>query len=79
MDKVTKFLLKISERERNVILSLIEKISILNLAGLDVKKIKWENNLYRIRKAKIRIVFKKLEDSWIIIDINYRDKIYKDL
>jgi hypothetical protein len=35
--------------------------------------------LYRVRKWKIRIIFKKLEKSWVIIDINYRDKIYKSL
>jgi hypothetical protein len=57
----------------------MQKIKILELSSFDVKKIVWENDLFRIRKWKIRIVFKKLENSWLIIDINYRDKIYKKI
>ena len=77
MDKITKFLIRLSEKERLIILSIMEKIFILDLDWLDIKKLEWEINLFRIRKGKIRIIFKKLENSWVIIDLNYRDKIYK--
>lgn len=77
MDKITKFLLKLSEKERLLILSIMEKILILDLDWLDTKKLKWEEDLYRIRKWKIRIVFRKTKKSWLIINIDYRDKIYK--
>ncbi len=78
MDKITKFLLRLSHKERLVILSLMENIKNLNLQWIYVKKLKWEIDLYRIRKGKIRIIFRKMENSWLIIDINYRDKIYKN-
>jgi len=77
MDKITKFLLKLSAIDLENILIILEKIKKLELESIDIKKIVWEKDLYRIRKGKIRIIFKKLETSWIIIDINYRDKIYK--
>ena len=77
MDSITKFLLKLSQKERNIILNLIKKILILDLNDLDIKKLAWKENYYRVRKWKIRIVFKKEKNYWVLIDINYRDKIYK--
>ena len=78
MDKISKFLLKLSSSDLENILFILEKIKSLNLESLDIKKIVGEKDLYRIRKWKIRIIFKKLEKTWIIIDLNYRDKIYKN-
>ena len=77
MNNIDKFLLKISDFERNILLQLIEKILILNLKNIDIKKLNWNKNLFRIRKWKIRIIFKKQNNSWVILDINYRNKIYK--
>jgi mRNA-degrading endonuclease RelE of RelBE toxin-antitoxin system len=77
MDKITKFLLKLSLKERNFILEIMNKILSLDLNWLDIKKLQWEDNLFRIRKGKIRIVFKIEWKNWKIIDINYRDTIYK--
>jgi len=48
MDKISKFLEKLSFKEREVILFLLEKIVLWNLDLLDCKKLKWEENLYRI-------------------------------
>ena len=79
MDSITKFLLKLSILERNIILELIKKILILDLNNLDIKKMIWKDNLFRVRKWKIRIIFKKSENKWVLLDINYRDKIYKKI
>ena len=79
MDSITKFLIKLSILERNIILELINKILILDLDNLDVKKMVWKSNLYRVRKWKIRIIFKKEMSKWVLLDINYRDKIYKKI
>lgn len=77
MDKITKFLLKLSLKERNFILEILNKILKIDLDGLDIKKLKWEKNLFRIIKWKIRIIFKMIDWKWKIIDINYSDKTYK--
>ena len=76
MDKITKFLLKLSIKERNLILEIIGKILSLDLNWLDIKKLQWEENLYRIRKWKIRIIFSLIWSKSKIIDINYRGNIY---
>jgi mRNA-degrading endonuclease RelE of RelBE toxin-antitoxin system len=77
MDKITKFLLKLSLKERNIILILIEKILSWDIDWLDIKKLKWEDYLYRARKGSIRIIFYKKENELKLIDINYRWQIYK--
>lgn len=77
MDKITKFLLKLSIKDRNFILEIMNNIISLDLEWLDIKKLQWEKDLYRIRKWKIRIIFKIVSWNGKIIDINYRDKIYK--
>lgn len=77
MDKISKFLEKLSFKEREIILFLLEKIVLWNLDLLDCKKLKWEENLYRVRKWKIRIVFSKIWTETKIIDVNYRWQIYK--
>ncbi|MDD3303235.1 MAG: hypothetical protein PHN31_06790 [Candidatus Gracilibacteria bacterium] len=77
MDKITKFLLKLSLKERVLLLSIIQKIMFGNFIGLDLKKMEGENSLYRVRKGKIRIIFYKDSNKIKIIDINYRGQIYK--
>jgi hypothetical protein len=39
MDKITKFLLKLSKKDREIILFIMQKIKILELSSFDVKKI----------------------------------------
>lgn len=77
MDKITKFLLRLSLEERGIILNILQKILLWNIDWLDIKKLQWYKNIYRVRKWKIRIIFSKVNDKSKIVDINYRDQIYK--
>ena len=79
MDKIAKFLLKLHEKDARLIISIIEKILLRDFDWLDLKKIKWEKNLYRIRKWKIRIVF--FDDTKLIqiINVNYRKDAYSKI
>ena len=49
------------------------------IQNLDIKKLKWESNLYRLRVWKYRIIFEKHEDKLVILVINIwaRGDIYK--
>lgn len=73
MDKISKFLQKLSQKELWILLNIFEKIIQLDLEELDVKKLQWEEGLYRVRKGKIRIIFKKTKEEAKIIDVNYRN------
>lgn len=77
VSKVEKILAKLSLAEKEKVLALREKITNLDLEELDIKPVKRQNGLYRLRVGKIRIIFAKRENKGIIIKIDYRDKVYK--
>jgi len=57
MPSLKKLLSKFNREERGVLEFLIEKIVSLNWSGLNIKKLKGYQNIFRIRKGKIRIIF----------------------
>ncbi|PID84297.1 hypothetical protein CSB09_01605 [Candidatus Gracilibacteria bacterium] len=79
MDKIQKFLKKLSAKEIQILLYLLEKIKAGDTNDLDTKKLRGRENLYRVRKGKIRIIFRKEREKLIIIDVNYRGGAYKDI
>jgi len=76
-DKVTKFINSLSTDLKR---KLKEKLLLLktNPYGMkDVKKLQTpENNLYRLRLGKIRIIYKLTDQEIEIVDIDYRGNIY---
>ncbi|MFA6514280.1 MAG: hypothetical protein WCT50_03280 [Patescibacteria group bacterium] len=67
MDKITKALQSLSSREREIIKSILLKIKSNSLAGFDLKKLKNCDDIFRIRKGKLRIIFKKQNDGQCFI------------
>jgi len=49
------------------------------IAGLDVKKIKNENNVFRVRCGQIRVVYKRENKKILFISVGRRnEKTYRD-
>jgi len=67
MDKVAKFLNKLSQKERSVIKEVLEKVKFGNVANLDIKKLKGIDNCFRIRKGEIRMIYRINEKEEIIL------------
>jgi len=78
MDKISKALDKLSAKENRVIKNILLKIKNDFLAGLDLKKLKNKDDIFRVRKGKIRIIFKMKKNKQIsILAIERRsDKTY---
>lgn len=72
MDKITKALKKLSEKERSAIKQLFVKIQQKNFQNLDLKKLKGYNNIFRVRQGRIRIIFRMEEDNIFILAIERR-------
>lgn len=77
MDKIKKFLLKLTKKERALIKAILEDVLALNLKNYDVKPLKGYKGFYRLRKGGIRIAFVKEKNMGVIIAIDYRKDIYK--
>ncbi|MEK9130483.1 MAG: hypothetical protein AAB526_03775 [Patescibacteria group bacterium] len=81
MNKIAKALQKLSLKERKLIKNILLKIKADSLSGFDLKKLKNCDNIFRVRKGKLRIIFKKeVSGQCFILTVERRsDKTYKNL
>ncbi|MFH0857091.1 MAG: hypothetical protein V1860_04290 [bacterium] len=56
MDKISKALKKLSEKEREKVKEILLKLKVGVMDGLDIKKLKGHDCIYRVRKGTIRII-----------------------
>ena len=67
MDRISKFLNKLNQKERSVIKDILEKIKKGEIANLDVKKLKGASSCFRARKGEIRIIYRIDENREVIL------------
>ncbi|PIR44701.1 MAG: hypothetical protein COV10_03340 [Candidatus Vogelbacteria bacterium CG10_big_fil_rev_8_21_14_0_10_51_16] len=58
MDRIDKFLRKLDHDEALLVRDLLKRIYARAWQGLDLKKLKGYESIYRVRTRKIRIIFK---------------------
>ncbi|MBU4142006.1 hypothetical protein KKE99_03985 [Patescibacteria group bacterium] len=78
MNKFVKALENLSVKEKGQIKNILLKIKNNSLSGLDLKKLKNYDDIFRVRKGKLRIIFKRQDDGrYFILAIERRsDKTY---
>ncbi|MCK9467511.1 MAG: hypothetical protein M0P94_04260 [Candidatus Absconditabacterales bacterium] len=74
-----KELKKISKSGRTNIENLINKILLGYFDGLDITKTQGNDDLYRCRSGKYRVIFYIKQLSVIIVKVGNRGDIYKGL
>ncbi len=91
VDKITKALNKFTQKEKELVKILLLKINntppfIPPLkgegrgVGFDLKKLKGRNDIYRIRKGKIRIIYRVEDKQIYLLAIEKRsENTYKDI
>lgn len=80
IDKIKKALKKLMEKERKTMKSILIKIQNGKIQDLDVKKLRGRDDIFRVRKGRVRVVFRKSDESIAILSVERRsDKTYKDL
>lgn len=80
MDKIAKALQNLLPKEREALKVILLKIQSDAWDGLDLKKLKNCDDIFRIRKGKLRIIFKKkLGGGYSILAVERRsDKTYNN-
>ncbi len=76
MNRIEKFLNKLSKKERAEVKGLISKIYSGNYKNLDIKKLKGPLNLFRVRKGNIRVIFSAGDDTRILSISKRNDTTY---
>jgi len=72
MDKIEKALNKLSSGEREKLKKIFIQIDKKDFQNLDLKKLKGRNDVFRIRKSNIRVIFRKIDNSIKILSIERR-------
>ena len=67
MDKIEKALKKFDEKEKAWIKDILLELKSYSLKGLNIKKLKGHNNIFRVRRGDIRIIYRLDENQEIYI------------
>ena len=73
MERLEKNLDSLSENQKIKIKEILLKIKSGNLNNLDVKKLKGREDVFRVRKGKIRVIFYYKKDEIYILSIEKRN------
>jgi len=73
MDKIQRFLNNLSPKEKLRIKDILIRINLQNFKGLDLKKLKGRSDIFKIRKGKLRIIFRKRDNKIFILTIEKRN------
>ncbi len=78
-DAITKFLAKVTSEERKLLSKIIEELLTDKMSARYGKKLVGSKDIFRIRKGKFRIIFKKTKTDCIILSVDQRsEKTYRD-
>lgn len=78
VDRLQKNLNRLSQREAQALARIMQTIELGSLVGLDVKKLKGRDDVFRVRFGKHRLILKKADDHWIILAVERRtDNTYR--
>ena len=72
MPTLERLLSKFNKKDRKILEYLIGRIISLNWRNLNIKKLKGYQDIFRLRKGKIRIIFIKIDKDIRIINIERR-------
>ena len=67
MDKLEKALGRLSFKERAALKIILERILSGEWRGLDIKKLKGHEDIYRVRKGDLRVIYRLAKDGVIKI------------
>ncbi|MEK9165600.1 MAG: hypothetical protein AAB525_01940 [Patescibacteria group bacterium] len=78
MDRITKALQRLTSKERKLFKDILLQIKTGNIFLFDIKKLKGRDDIYRVRKGNMRIIFRKIKDSVKILALEHRSsKTYR--
>ena len=67
MDKIEKALQKLTDKERIWVKDILERLSLKKIRGLDIKKLKGRQDIFRVRKGNIRILYRLTADNKLYV------------
>ena len=72
MDKISKALRRLITKERDNIKNIIKALQSGRFANLDIKKLKGENDIFRVRKGSLRVIYQIRDNKIFVLKIGQR-------
>jgi len=77
MDAIKKALKRLSAKEREWVKDILMKLATDKVQGLDIKKLQGREDIFRVRKGDVRIVYRKNgEDIRVLLIERRNEKTY---
>ncbi len=74
MDRIGKALAKLTPKERGAVKRILRRLSARNLQGLDIKKLKGRDDIFRVRRGGIRIIYRMSVSGIAVLAIERRSE-----
>lgn len=74
MDKIDKALNKFSAKEKLEVKDIFLKIKSGNLKELNIKKLRGRNDVFRVRKGNLRVIYRTEESKIFILSVGRRSE-----
>ncbi|MBI1755103.1 hypothetical protein HY250_04855 [Candidatus Azambacteria bacterium] len=72
MDTIEKALRKLNREEKERMKHILTQLAADTLHGLDIKKLKGRKDVFRVRKGKLRIIYRTAEKKIFVLAIERR-------
>lgn len=66
MDRIGKALAKLTPKERTWVEQILQRLTVGDTRGLNIKKLKGREDIFRARKGNVRIIYRAV-GNWIFI------------
>jgi len=79
MDKIEKALKRLNEKERRLVKQILQQLANRDYKGLNIQKLRGREDIFRVRKGNIRIIYRVKNGDISILKIERRsEKTYKN-
>lgn len=72
MDRIEKALAKLTPKERTWVMQILQRLIVGDTKGLNVKKLKGRDDIFRVRKGNVRIIYRTVKSGIFILTIERR-------
>ena len=72
MDKILKFLKRLSKKELKKVLQILDDIEQGDTSHLDVKRLSGHKNIFRVRVGDVRILYIRPKTAYRLVSIERR-------
>lgn len=78
-DKISKELAKFTDKERGQVKEILLQLKADSTVGLQITKLKGHQDIYRVRKGRVRIIYRQQQKGIKILAIERRsEKTYRN-